>query len=102
MIQQLITKLLAEASEEAEHKGWCDEELATNEQTRKKKTEQVEVLTSEVDELNASITQLTTELGDLSQEVADLDKAVAEATKNREEEMEKNTNTIADAKEAQT
>merc|ERR1719207_416182 len=33
MIKDLITKLLEEANEEAEHKGWCDAELATNEQT---------------------------------------------------------------------
>merc|ERR1719316_901794 len=37
MIKDLITKLLEEANEEAAHKGWCDAELATNEQTRKEK-----------------------------------------------------------------
>merc|ERR1719316_2565931 len=39
LIKDLITKLLEEANEEAEHKGWCDTELATNEQTRNEKTE---------------------------------------------------------------
>jgi len=101
LIQQLITKLMAEASEEAEHKGWCDEELATNEMTRKKKTEQVEVLTSEIDELNASIAQLTTEISDLTEQLTDLAKAVAEATKNRQEEKAKNTETVSEAQEAQ-
>merc|ERR1719409_1688892 len=38
MIKDLIVKLLEEANEEAEHKGWCDTELSTNEQTRKEKT----------------------------------------------------------------
>merc|ERR1719359_1252785 len=42
MIKDLIVRLMEEANEEAEHKGWCDTELSTNEQTRKEKTEAVE------------------------------------------------------------
>merc|ERR1719310_1163697 len=38
MIKDLVVKLMEEANEEAEHKGWCDTELSTNEQTRKEKT----------------------------------------------------------------
>merc|ERR1712203_701758 len=50
MIKDLIVRLMEEANEEAEHKGWCDTELATNEQTRKEKTEAVEVLHAEIDQ----------------------------------------------------
>ena len=46
---------MEEANEEAEHKGWCDTELGTNEATRKEKTSAVETLHAEIDELNASI-----------------------------------------------
>merc|ERR1719161_3139405 len=35
MIKDLIVKLMEEATAEAEHKGWCDTELTTNEQTIK-------------------------------------------------------------------
>merc|ERR1719229_572426 len=49
MIKDLITRLMEEANEEAEHKGWCDTELSTNEQTRKEKTEAVETLHAEID-----------------------------------------------------
>merc|ERR1719512_204438 len=55
MIKDLITRLMEEANEEAEHKGWCDTELSTNEQTRKEKTEAVETLHAEIDQLEASI-----------------------------------------------
>merc|ERR1719504_433059 len=44
MIKDLITKLMEEAAAESEHKGWCDQELSTNEQTRKEKTAGVEAL----------------------------------------------------------
>ena len=40
--QDLIVKLMEEANEESEHKGWCDTELSTNEKTRKEKTEALE------------------------------------------------------------
>merc|ERR1719277_2573256 len=51
MIKDLIVKLMEEANEEAEHKGWCDTELSTNEQTRKEKTDAVETLHAEIDQL---------------------------------------------------
>merc|ERR1719473_955384 len=91
---------MEEAAEEAEHKGWCDNELATNEQTRKEKTEAVEVLHAEIDELEATISQLSNQITELNQAVADSDKAVAEATAIREKEKAKNTIVIADAKAA--
>merc|ERR1719353_2585250 len=93
---------MEEANEEAEHKGWCDTELSTNEQTRKQKTQAVEVLHAEIDQLEASVAKLTQEITDLSAAVAELDTAVAEATKIREDEKAKNTVTIKDAQDAET
>merc|ERR1719455_10297 len=72
MIKDLITRLMEEANAEAEHKGWCDTELATNEQTRKEKTDSVETLHAELDELTASIAKLGQDITDLSKAVADL------------------------------
>merc|ERR1739848_768032 len=102
MIKDLIVKLMEEANEEAEHKGWCDTELSTNEQTRKEKTEAVETLHAEIDELEASIAELTEQITQLTKAVAELDAAVAKATSVREDEKAKNTVTIKDAQDAQT
>jgi len=102
MIKDLIVKLMEEANEEAEHKGWCDTELSTNEQTRKEKTQAVEALHSNIDELEASIAKLTEDITELTEAVAQLDAAVSEATKLRNEEKAKNTETISDSQEAQT
>jgi len=101
MIQDLITRLMEEANEEAEHKGWCDTELATNEQTRKQKTAEIEDLSAKIDKLNADIAQLAQEITDLNEDIAALDKAMAEATEVRNSEHAKNTETIQDAKDAQ-
>merc|ERR1719263_291141 len=102
MIKDLITKLTEEANGEAEHKAWCDEELSTNEQTRKEKTAEAETLHAEIDELEASIAKLTEDMADLSSAIAELDAAMAKATELRTAEKAKNTETIADAKEAAT
>merc|ERR1719371_125604 len=47
MIKDLIVRLMEEANEEAEHKGWCDTELSTNEQTREAKKKQAKDLEKE-------------------------------------------------------
>merc|ERR1719161_3330312 len=102
MIKDLIYRLMEEATEEATHKGWCDTELATNEQTRKEKTLAIETLNAEIDSLVAEIAQLTDEIVELTAAVAELDAAMAKATKFRGEEKAKNAETIKDAQEAQT
>merc|ERR1719411_823965 len=102
MIKDLLVRLMEEANDEAEHKGWCDTELSTNEQTRKEKTAVVETLHAEIDELEASIAKLTEEIADLTEAVAALDAAMAKATTLRQEEKATNEVTIKDAGEAQT
>merc|ERR1712060_994851 len=102
MIKDLIVRLMEEANEEAEHKGWCDTELSTNEQTRKEKTEAVETLHAEIDQLEASIAKLTADIAELTKAVAALDAAMAKATTIRQEEKETNEVTIKDSQEAQT
>merc|ERR1719272_468083 len=102
MVQDLIAKLVEEANGEAEHKGWCDTELSTNEQPRKEKTEAIETLHAEIDGLEANIAKLSEQVTHLTTDVQELDAAVATSTKVREDEKAKNTVTIKDSQDAQT
>merc|ERR1719235_2499386 len=101
MIKDLVYKLMEEARQEAEHKGWCDTELTTNKQTRDKKSADVEALKAEIEELTAEIAKLTQDISDLNEGVKELDAAMAEATEKRLAAKEKNAATIKEAKEAQ-
>jgi len=102
MIKDLIVKLMEEANAEVEQKGYCDKEMATNEHTRKEKTEAVVMLTAEIDELTASVAALGEQMADLTKAISELDAAVATATEERVAESEKNKITIKDAQGAQT
>lgn len=101
MIKDLIVKLMEEANAEADHKGYCDTELATNKQTREIKSAEVEDLTAQIEKNTADISQLSEDITTLSDEIAEISAQQAEATKIRDEEKAKNAVTIADAKEAQ-
>ena len=70
MINNLITHLKEEASEDAEHKGWCNTELTMNTQTRKEKTTIVEKLHVTVDELDASMENLAMKVAKLFAQVS--------------------------------
>jgi len=101
MIKDLIVRLMEEAAGEAEHKGWCDTELGTNEQIRKEKTDMVESLHAEIDLLDASIAKLTEDLANLASAIAELNANMLKATEIRQEEKATNTATIKDSIGAQ-
>merc|ERR1719473_2153437 len=101
MIKDMIQKLMEEATEEAEHKGFCDTEMGTNKITRDSKSDEVASLTAEIEQLTADIGKLSEEISALGAAIADSDAQVAKATALREEEKAKNTATIEDAKVAE-
>jgi len=102
MIKGLIVRLLEESAGEADHKAFCDAELATNKQTRTNKAEAVEELTAEVEKQTAVTAKLSNDIAELSEEISDLDAAMAKATEVRLKEKAKNAQTVTDSKEAQT
>lgn len=101
LIQDLLTRLQEEASEEQSHHEWCVDELAKNKETRDEKTKAVDSLTSEIDEQTARSAKLAQQMSDLADAIREIAAAVVEATSIRQEEKNKNEETIADAKGAQ-
>jgi len=100
MIKDLLVRLMEEANEEADHKAWCDSELATNKKSRENLGAEVESLTSQVDDFSALIAKLGQEISDLGEEIAEIDASRKKATADREEEKATNAATVADAKAA--
>jgi len=101
MIKDLIVKLMEQANREADHKAYCDTELATNKQTREIKQSEVEELTASIEKNTAESAQLAEEIKELSEAMAQLRREQAEATAIREKEKATNAQTVADAKAAQ-
>jgi hypothetical protein len=101
MIQELIFKLQEEATEEAEHQGWCQTELTTNKQTRERKTAEVNDLETTIEDLTATIAELTQDIAAAEKAISELDAAMAKATQERQESKAENAETVKSAKEAQ-
>jgi hypothetical protein len=101
MIKDMIIKLMEEANAEADHKAYCDVEMATNKQTRDNKAAEAEDLTAQIEKTEAQISQLTEDVARLSDEIAEIQGQQANAQQIRDEEKAKNTATINDAKVAQ-
>jgi len=100
MIKDLIVKLMEQASDEADHKEYCDTELSSNKQTRDDLTAQATDLQAQIDEFTSIATKMGKDMAQLSDQIAELDATMLKATEEREVEKAKNEETIADAKEA--
>jgi hypothetical protein len=101
MIKDLIVKLMEEANGEADHKAYCDTEMATNKMTRENKQSEVDELTAAVEEHTASSAKLSTEIKDLSDAIATIKEKQASYTSFRNEEKAVNAEAVSDAKVAQ-
>jgi len=97
LIQELIERLLTEAANEANQKGWCDKATADAEQKREYAAEEIASLNGEMAELEALINELTEALATLSEEIKELEAAQEKAEKERAEEKEENAATVKEA-----
>merc|ERR1719487_414442 len=97
MIKDLVAKLEADASAEADQKAWCDEEM---EKSTSKRDENIGAMEGDLaakTSAEAKIAKLEEEIATLTSEVAELRKALNEATQLRGVEQAENTKTLADA-----
>jgi len=97
LIQELIERLLTEAANEANQKGWCDKATKDAEQKRDYAAEEIATLNSEMAELEALIDKLTVELAELNKAIDELIEAREKAEKERKEEKAENAATVAEA-----
>merc|ERR1719263_861474 len=97
MIKDLVAKLEADASAEADQKAWCDEEMEKSTSKRDENIGEMEGDLASKSSAEAKIAKLEEEIATLMSEVAELTKALNEATQLRGEEKAENTKTIADA-----
>jgi len=97
LIQELIERLLKEASAEAEQKGWCDKSIGEAKQKRRYAAEDIDELNSALAENEAIRDKLTEELDILGKEIKELKKKQEEAEEMRKKEKAENEKTIEEA-----
>jgi len=98
LIQELIERLLTEAANEANQKGWCDKATADATQKRTYSSDKVEGLNAKMAKLEALSAKLGEEITVLGSEIGDLKTAQATAEKERKDEKTENANTVTEAK----
>lgn len=86
MIEAMITRLMTEAANEADHKAWCDTETEKSKKLRSKHSSRVDTLSARIDKSTAAIAILGDEVAALQQEVAAMNKGESEATAQRSAE----------------
>merc|ERR1719352_567008 len=77
MIQEMIEKLLEEEADEANHKGWCDEEISKTVKDRDYRLADIEALHASLEELNAREEKLTLEKAENEETVTEAKDGVS-------------------------
>merc|ERR1719235_1959429 len=99
LIQELIERLLQEAADEANHKGWCDKAFGKAKQFRATKAEMVTKLNTALSENEAKRDGLAEQIAKLTKELDELNNSLSTTTKMRNDESAENAATVSEAQE---
>lgn len=101
MIQKMIFRLMAEQTQEDEHKNWCDQELSKTDTSIKDTEDKLEMIKAKIEEAQASVQQITKEIQEADEMISEIVEHQEEATEIRETGKTENALAIEDAREAQ-
>jgi len=101
MIQKMIFRLMAEQTQEDEHKNWCDQELSKTDTSIKESKDKLEMVKAKIEEAQAAVQALTTEIQKADEMVLAITEHEEEASEIRETGKTENALAIEDAREAQ-
>merc|ERR1711920_106172 len=90
LINELIERLLTEAANEANQKGWCDKAMSDAKQKRDFAAEEIASLNSQMQKLEADRDRLNEELSELGIDIKELKSARTNATDDRAAEQAQN------------
>eukprot|EP00928_Gymnodinium_smaydae_P097192 TRINITY_DN8745_c0_g1_i2.p1 TRINITY_DN8745_c0_g1~~TRINITY_DN8745_c0_g1_i2.p1 ORF type:complete len:406 (-),score=125.71 TRINITY_DN8745_c0_g1_i2:48-1265(-) len=100
LIQELVERLLKEAQDEANHKGWCDHEAGLAEQARDEKAATILELNSKLALSEARRERLNATAQAIDKEIAELNSRLNESSVLREQESKDNVKAMQDARDA--
>lgn len=99
LITKMIQELMQEAVDQANHKGFCDSEIATAMGHRDNLAEKSSSLRARLEQLAVDKEELEELIEDTEADLKDLNAALEKATKMREDEKEDNAETLKEATE---
>merc|ERR1719174_3090591 len=86
LISDMLTKLEEDGAADANHKAYCDKEMAETKQKKIEKSAEVEHLSTKIDQKSSASAKLKEEVATLQQELAAMAKSQAEMDTLRAEE----------------
>lgn len=98
LIEELILRLQEEASDEANHHGWCVKQTNLAEDKRKSNSQKINSLNDQLGKEQAQKLKLEQNIQKLTEEIETLEKEFEEYEKNHKEEQAEREKTIDEAK----